>query len=316
MRKISIITPCYNEADNVKNCIDTVAKMMADKLPDYSYEHIFTDNASTDSTVQIIKEHALHDERIILTVNSRNVGPFRNIWNGLTKSSGDLIIPMLPADLQDPPSVIPEFVKKWEEGYLIVYGVRKNRQESILMRSIRSAYYRAIQKLADFHIPRDAGEFMAIDRSVAKSLLMLKDEYPYIRGLVAQVGVKSSQVNYTWVKRYSGKSKNSLLNLVDQGVNGLISTSKVPARLALASGFVISLLSIVYAIVQLIVLSINRNGAQIGIPTLIVSIMFFAGIQLLFLGLIGEYVLSIHNQVRPGPPMYEIDSMNLNSESK
>ena len=311
MKKISIITPCFNEEDNVENCIDGVSRIMLEKLPHYSYEHIFTDNASTDRTVEIIKSRALVDSRVKLTVNSRNVGPFRNMWNGLKKSKGELVIPMLPADLQDPPIVIPEFVKKWEEGNLIVYGVRRNRQESFFMRAIRSIYYRVIQKLADFPIPRDAGEFMAIDRSVADSLLKLKDEYPYIRGLVAQVGVKSSYVTYTWEKRYSGKSKNSILDLVDQGVNGLISTSKVPARLALVSGFAISLLSIIYAFAQIIILSINRNGAPIGIPTLIVSITFFAGIQLLFLGLIGEYVLSIHNQVRPAPPMYEIESINL-----
>lgn len=311
MKKISIITPCYNEEDNIENCMITVENMMAKELSDYTYEHIITDNASTDRTVELVKVHAALDKRIKLTVNSRNVGPFKNMWNGLQKSTGDVVIPLLPADLQDPPNVIPKFIDLWEQGYSIVYGVRINRQEPILMRALRSVYYRIIQKSAQFFIPRNAGEFMAIDRKVANSLLKLKDEYPYIRGMVARVGVKSAQVPYTWEKRYAGKSKNNFFDLVDQAINGLISTSKIPARIALLGGFFLSFLSITAAGVLAVALTFNREGMPIGIPTVIVSVAFFSGIQLLFSGLIGEYVLSMHNQIRPEPPMYEIDGMNI-----
>ena len=309
--KISIITPCFNEEDNIENCILEVRKVMAECLPAYEYEHIFTDNASTDSSAKIIKKFAEDDYKIKLTVNSRNVGPFKNMWNGLKKASGDVIIPMLPADLQDPPSVIPEFISFWESGYAIVYGVRANREESIFLRTMRSLYYRMIQRFSNFDIPRNAGEFMAIDKKVANSLLKLNDEYPYIRGMVARVGVPSAEVPYTWLKRYSGKSKNSLVDLVDQAINGLISTSKIPARIALIIGFVLSLISISAAFLLVIVLSLHRGDMPIGIPTLMVSISFFSGIQLLFLGLIGEYVLSMHNQIRPEPPMYEMESINF-----
>ena len=309
--KISIITPCFNEEDNIENCILEVRKVMAECLPAYEYEHIFTDNASTDSSAKIIKKFAEDDYKIKLTVNSRNVGPFKNMWNGLKKASGDVIIPMLPADLQDPPSVIPEFISFWESGYAIVYGVRANREESIFLRTMRSLYYRMIQRFSNFDIPRNAGEFMAIDKKVANSLLKLNDEYPYIRGMVARVGVPSAEVPYTWRKRHSGKSKNSLVDLVDQAINGLISTSKIPARIALIIGFVLSLISISAAFLLVIVLSLHRGDMPIGIPTLMVSISFFSGIQLLFLGLIGEYVLSMHNQIRPEPPMYEMESINF-----
>ena len=309
--KISIITPCFNEEDNIENCILEVRKVMAECLPAYEYEHIFTDNASTDSSAKIVKKFAEDDYKIKLTVNSRNVGPFKNMWNGLKKASGDVIIPMLPADLQDPPSVIPEFISFWESGYAIVYGVRENREESIFLRMMRSLYYRMIQRFSNFDIPRNAGEFMAIDKKVANSLLKLNDEYPYIRGMVARVGVPSAEVPYTWRKRYSGKSKNSLVDLVDQAINGLISTSKIPARIALIIGFVLSLISISAAFLLVLVLSVHRGDMPIGIPTLIVSISFFSGIQLLFLGLIGEYVLSMHNQIRPEPPMYEMESINF-----
>lgn len=309
--KISIITPCYNEADNIENCITAVKDLMESTLPNYDYEHIFTDNASTDKSVEIIKIYAKVDPHIKLTVNSRNVGPFKNMWNGLKKSTGDVIIPMLPADLQDPPSVIPQFISLWESGYRIVYGVRTNRQEPLLMRTMRSMYYRLIQKSANFNIPRNAGEFMAIDRKVADSLLALNDEYPYIRGMVARVGVPSAEVKYTWQKRFAGKSKNNFLDLIDQAINGLISTSKIPARIALIMGFILSLLSISAAGILAITLSFHRGGMPIGIPTLIVSISFFSGIQLLFSGLIGEYVLSMHNQIRPEPPMYEVEKVNF-----
>jgi glycosyltransferase involved in cell wall biosynthesis len=287
---------------------------MEEQLPSYEYEHIFTDNASRDNSVEIIRKFANEDFRIKLTINSRNVGPFKNMWNGLRKASGDVIVPMLPADLQDPPSVIPKFISLWESGFAIVYGVRINRQESLFLRTMRSIYYRMIQKFANFDIPRNAGEFMAIDKKVADSLLRLNDEYPYIRGIVARVGVPSAQVEYTWRKRYSGKSKNSTLDLIDQAVNGLISTSKIPARIALVIGFILSLAGIFAALILTIVLSMHRGEMPIGIPTIMVSISFFSGIQLLFLGLIGEYVLSMHNQIRPEPPMYEVESINFDEK--
>jgi glycosyltransferase involved in cell wall biosynthesis len=288
---------------------------MEDQLPSYEYEHIFTDNASKDDTVEIIKKFANEDQKIKLTINSRNVGPFKNMWNGLKKASGDVIVPMLPADLQDPPSVIPKFISLWESGFAVVYGVRTNRQESFFLRTMRSIYYRTIQQFANFDIPRNAGEFMAIDKKVSNSLLKLNDEYPYIRGMVARVGVPSARVEYTWQKRYSGKSKNSMLDLIDQAINGLISTSKIPARIALIIGFLLSLTGIFAAVILAIVLTVHRGEMPIGIPTMIVSICFFSGIQLLFLGLIGEYVLSMHNQIRPEPPMYEVESMNFDEKN-
>lgn len=279
--------------------------------PGYTYEHIFADNSSTDETVSLLRREATINSNIKLIVNSRNVGPFRNMWNALRSATGELVIPLIPADLQDPPALIPEFIAKWEAGFKVVYGVRKNRQESILMRSLRSIYYKVIQKFAHFYIPQDAGEFMALDKEIVNSLLLTKDEYPYIRGLVAQMDARSSYVEYTWEKRFAGKSKNNFIDLIDQAMNGLISTSRIPARLALLAGFILSGVGIVAACILVLVLSFHRGGLQLGIPTIIVSLSFFSGVQLLFLGLIGEYVLSIHNQIRPGPPMREIERVNF-----
>ena len=179
------------------------------------------------------------------------------------------------------------------------------------MRAARGLYYRIIRKFADAIIPINSGEFLLADKKVIDSILLLDDEYPYIRGLIAQTGVKSSSIPYTWVKRERGKSKNSFLSLIDQAINGFVSTSRVPARLALLVGFLFSALGIIGAFITLAVLLFNRSGVAVGIPTLIVGLFFFGGTQLLFLGLIGEYVLSIHGQIRKAPPLFEMERINF-----
>jgi glycosyltransferase involved in cell wall biosynthesis len=311
MKKITIITPCFNEEDNVEICAFEVKKVMAEKLAPYEYEHIFADNASTDLTLQKLSEMAAQDSRIKVISNSRNVGPFRNMWNAMKSASGDAVIPLLPADLQDPPSVIPELVKCWESGFLVTYGVRANREESLVMRMARGAYYRIIKRFAAAVIPLNSGEFLLADKRVVDSILVVDDQYPYIRGLIAQTGVRSTSVPYTWVKRERGKSKNSFISLIDQAINGFVSTSRVPARLTLLGGFILSLLGVAYAIFTAFVSIISESQTPIGIPTIIVGIFMLGGIQLLFLGLIGEYILSIHGQVRRVPPMFETKRINF-----
>ena len=311
MKKLSIITPCYNEEVNVEICAQELKKVMQEKLSGYDYEHIFADNASTDSTLVKLRELAAKDDHIKVISNSRNVGPFRNMWNAMKSATGDAVVPLLPADLQDPPSVIPELVKHWEQGFLVTYGVRANREESIIMRMARGLYYRIIKKFASAIIPLNSGEFLLADKKVIDSILVVDDQYPYIRGLIAQTGVKSASVPYTWVRRERGKSKNSFISLIDQAINGFVSTSRVPARLALLGGFLLSFLGFAYAIFTVVMVLISDGTAPVGIPTIIVGIFLLGGVQLLFLGLIGEYILSIHGQVRRTPPMFEIERINL-----
>ena len=311
MKKISIITPCYNEENNVRECYQAVKEVVTQSLPNYRYEHIFADNASTDGTLARLKEIAAQDQNVKVISNSRNVGPFRNMWNAMKSASGDAVIPLLPADLQDPPSVIPQFVSNWESGDLVVYGVRANREESWIMRKMRGTYYRLIRRFADAVIPLNSGEFLLADKRVIQSILTVDDAYPYIRGLIAQTAVRSSSIPYTWVRRERGRSKNSFIDLIDQAINGFVSTSRIPARLALLSGFFFSILGFLGAIATFVAFLINRDGAPVGIPTIIVSIFLFGGIQLLFFGIIGEYVLSIHVQVRRKPPMFEVERVNF-----
>ena len=314
MKKISIITPCFNEELNVETCYLAVKKIMKAKLPNYSYEHIFADNASSDSTFLVLEKIAKKDKNVKVILNSRNVGPFRNMWNAMKNATGDAIIPLLPADLQDPAEIIPSFVKNWEKGDLVVYGVRSNRQEFWMMRLLRSIYYKLIRKFADAVIPLNSGEFLLADKLVIKSILAVDDQYPYIRGLIAQTAVKSSSVNYTWVKRKKGKSKNSFIDLIDQAINGFVSTSRIPARFALLFGFIFSIIGFIGAAITFISFLLNKESVASGIPTIIVAIFLFGGIQLLFFGIIGEYILSIHGQVRKSPPMFEIKKINFKKE--
>ena len=314
MKKISIITPCFNEELNIETCYLAVKKIMKTKLPNYSYEHIFSDNASSDSTFLVLEKIAKKDKNVKVILNSRNVGPFRNMWNAMKNATGDAIIPLLPADLQDPAEIIPSFVKNWEKGDLVVYGVRSNRQEFWMMRFLRSIYYKLIRKFADAVIPLNSGEFLLADKLVIKSILEVDDQYPYIRGLIAQTAVKSSSVNYTWVKRKKGKSKNSFIDLIDQAINGFVSTSRIPARFALLFGFIFSIIGFIGAAITFISFLLNKESVASGIPTIIVAIFLFGGIQLLFFGIIGEYILSIHGQVRKSPPMFEIKKINFKKE--
>lgn len=311
MHKLSVITPCYNEAENVQECATRLAEHFRNELPHLDYEHIFIDNSSKDETVLILKSLAKVNPKIKIIVNSRNVGPFRSMWFGLQHATGNAIIPMLPADLQDPPEVIKDLVKGWEAGFLINYGIRKNRQERLLMRGIRTLYYKLINRLSPQEIPLNAGEFMLIDRQVADSILGTDDHYPYIRGLVAQTGLKSNTVEYVWIARRKGKSKNSIIDLIDQGINGFVSTGKALTRLSLLSGILIALGGFAAAIATLISAVLHPYDFQLGIPTIVISIFVFSGVQLIFLGIIGEYVLSTHSQVRRTPAVFAIEKINF-----
>lgn len=308
---LTIITPCYNEESTVMDCAREVQNVMSSKLPKVKYEHIFIDNASTDSTVHELRKIASASKNIKVIVNSRNVGPFRNMYAAMAKASGRAVIPMLPADLQDPADKIPDLYREWVKGYLVVYGERTNRQESLLVRVMRGLYYRIVRTMSETDIPLNSGEFMLIDRKISDEICKLGDHYPYIRGLVAQSTSNSTSVPYTWGVRKKGKSKSSFITLIDQAINGFVSTSRAPARITLLGGFFISGIGFLAGLWSFISSLIGAPTALQGIPTLVVALFFFGGIQLFFLGLIGEYVLSIHAQVRRLPREFEVESINF-----
>lgn len=310
---ISVITPCFNEEDNVEACRNEVRKVFEEQLPEYAYEHIFSDNASHDKTVERLLVMARDDKRVKIIVNARNLGPFRNTFNALKSASGNAVVVQLPADLQDPPSLIPEFIRHWKAGYNVVYGMRRRRRERWWLRRARWLYYRLVAWTTDVDLPVDTGEFQLIDRSVADKIIRVDDYYPYIRGLIAQCSQRSIGVEYTWQTRRHGTSKHRLYHLIDQALNGFVSTSNVPMRLSIFLGFALAFVSIIYALVQLVITVILFGTAPPGMPTLIVGLFFFSGVQLLFMGIMGEYIAAIHSQVRRGPILN--DALRINFES-
>jgi glycosyltransferase involved in cell wall biosynthesis len=309
---ISIVTPCYNEEANVRECYETVRRIVEAELPGYDHEHVFSDNCSTDGTVAILREIAASDRRVKIIVNSRNFGAFHSIFNALLATAGDGVVVMLAADLQDPPEVIPEFVRRWEAGAEVVFGVRRQREEGLVMRFLRRRYYRLVARFAEISIPTDVGEFTFVDRRVVEALRRFEDYYPYVRGMIASCGFRTDSVEYAMRARKRGLSHARLWHLIDQGMNGLISFTRVPLRLTLMLGFAVSALSLTYALVSFCFnLVYYKRLAPPGVPTIVISIFFFAGLQLFLIGVLGEYVGAIHSQVRKRPLVIERERVNF-----
>ena len=311
MKTISIVSPCYNEEDNVAECHRVIQELFEGPLKDYQREHLFIDNCSTDRTVDILREIAQDDPAVRVVVNSRNFGVYRSTFNGLKYATGDAVMAMLPVDLQDPPDLLPEFVQLWENGYEVVAGARSTREEGFFMRTARKAFYRIVNALSDFEIAPDVGEFQLLDRRVMDALLEHKDQYPYIRGIIASLGFKRIIVPYTWKERARGKSKHSFLQILDMAMTGIFAFTRAPMRACTIAGVVISLASIAFSIATVALYLIDPAIAPRGTATIITALFFLSGIQLLFIGMMGEYITTIHNQVRGGPMVIERERINI-----
>ena len=313
MKTITIVSPCFNEQDNVRHCWEEVKRIFDAELPGYAREHIFVDNASSDETVAILREISEHDPAVKIIVNARNFGVFRSTFNGLRYSTGDATLVMLPVDLQDPPEHLPEFVRLWEQGYEVVAGARSTRQETALMRACRWIFYRTVNSLSAFELSPDVGEFQLIDRKVLAAVLAHNDHYPYIRGIIASCGFRRIIVPYTWKMRKRGVSKHRLPTLIDQALNGIFAFTRIPMRLCTFAGIILSVLCIVFAVGVAIAYFAMDYSVPRGTTTMIVALFFLSGMQLLFIGMLGEYVTSIHSQVRGGPMVIERERINVDA---
>jgi glycosyltransferase involved in cell wall biosynthesis len=310
-KKISIISPCFNEADNVERCHQAVRALFDGPLSAYDCEHIFADNASTDGTPDILRAIAATDGAVKVILNARNFGPFRSMFNALKCATGDAILVFLAVDLQDPPEKIVDFVRLWETGVEVVAGARVNRQESLLLRMCRGLFYQAVNRLSNIDIPVNVGEFQLIDRKVWQAVVEHDDHYPYVRGIIASVGFNRVIVPYTWEARKVGLSKNNLPRLIDQALNGIFSFTNVPMRLCTFAGFVMAALCLFYVLGSVVAYCIDPGMAPRGTMTMIVSLFFLSAIQLIFMGILGEYVTAIHAQVRRGPMVVERERINF-----
>jgi glycosyltransferase involved in cell wall biosynthesis len=303
------VTYCYNEEANVRDVYLKVKEIFAG-LKNYSYEHIFIDNSSTDRTVPILKELAAKDKNLKLIVNARNFGHIRSPFYGILQGSGDAVIGMA-SDLQDPPALIPEFIKKWEEGYKVVVGIKKNSKESPLMFAVRRFFYRLISRLSEIDQIQNFTGFGLYDKKVIEILREIDDPYPYFRGLIADIGFEVAKIEFTQPVRKKGLTKNNFYILYDMAILGITNHSKVPLRIATMVGFLSSITCILVSFCYLIYKLIFWSSFSVGIAPLVIGFFLFASVQLFFIGILGEYIGSIHTQVLKRPLVIEKERINF-----
>ena len=307
-KTISIVTGCFNEEENVDELCERITKVMA--LLPYDYEHIFIDNASTDNTVKKIKEIAAKDKRVKLIVNARNFGHIRSPYYALLQSSGDACI-AIASDLQDPPEMIIDFVRKWEEGYKTVLAVKPESEESSVMSYLRKSYYRFITKISEVPLINNATGAGLYDRAVIDILRKIQDPYPYFRGLLSEIGFPIATVPFIQPRRQRGFTKNNFYTLYDLAMLGITNHSKIPLRLMAMGGFLLSFLSLVVALGFFVAKILFWNSFQLGAAPMLIGIFFFGAVQTFFIGVLGEYVGSIHTQVRKMPLVVELERVNF-----
>lgn len=308
---ITIVTACYNEEDNIREIYEQVKTQFL-ALPQYRHEHIFIDNASTDNTVSILKSIANTDRNVKLIVNTRNFGHIRSPYYALLQAQGDAVISIV-ADLQDPPDMIPIFLKKWEVGYKVVVGVKPSSAENAIMATFRRFCYQIFSKLSDIKQIKNFTGFGLYDKQFIRILREFQEPYPYFRGLVSEIGFEVAEIPYHQPARQYGKTKNNWFTLYDMAVLGLTSYSKSPMRIAALLGFVLGGVSLLVSIVFLALKLIFWNHFSIGVAPMLIGLFFFGSIQLFFIGMLGEYIAAIHTQVQNRPLVIEKERINFDS---
>lgn len=302
---LSVVTPCKNEEKLILECHARTAKALSG-VPNLTWEHIFVDNSSTDSTVTKIQAIMSHDPRVRLIRNSRDFGIAPSMFNALNFCKGECVVPFLPADCQDPPEVIPEMLEKWRNGADVVYGIRVNRRENAFLSWARRAFYEILTRISEVPLIKGAGDFTLIDRTVKDQVLGVADADPFLRGIIPYFGANSEKIEYSWEQRKSGKSSNNLSRLLGTAINGITTVSVRPLRMVTLAGFAVSAISLAIASLNLLSFGLQivlegQTSIQPGLATLIVALFFFSGIILLAVGVLGEYVASIHRQLQRRP---------------
>ncbi len=310
MKTISIVTPCYNEEENVRELCARIRRAMAG-FPQYSYEHVLIDNCSTDGTVPELKRLASKDTNIRIIVNARDFGPMRSHMHAMFQTRGDAVI-MMASDLQDPPEMIGEFLSRWEEGYPMVLAIKASSEENGLMFMVRRAYYRLISHLASIRTVENFTGFGLYDRKVVEIVRSFNDPYPYFRGIIAEIGLPHAEIPFKQPLRQKGSSKfRSFYKLYDVGMIAITNLSRIPLRVVTFTGLVSSLLSLLAGIGYLIYKLVFWFSFSVGIAPLVIGLFFFGSVQLLALGIIGEYLGSVHTYVQGRPLVVERERINF-----
>ena len=309
MKLVSVVTPCYNEETNVREVYERVKAVFVD-LPQYRYEHIYIDNASKDGTLAILKELAAVDRRVKVIVNSRNFGHLRSPMHAMFQAAGDAVI-LLFSDLQDPPELIRQMVEEWEKGLPVVLAIKQTSDENGLIFWLRTKYYQLVNRLANLETYENFTGFGLYDRRVIEIVRSFSDPYPYFRGMIAEIGLPHVKLTYNQKRRLRGITKNNFYTLYDLAMLGITNFSKVPLRLLTLLGFACSVLSIAFSAVYFIYKLLFWNRFSVGIAPLVTGIFFFGSVQLIFIGILGEYIGAIHTQVLHRPLVIERERINF-----
>jgi glycosyltransferase involved in cell wall biosynthesis len=306
---ITIMTPCFNEEANVREVHRRLMETAA-KLPEYRFEHLFIDNASNDGTVEVLRQMAAEDPSVKVIVNARNVGGARSGMHGFMQAQGDAVGSLF-ADLQDPPELFIDMVREWEKGFPIVAAIKNTSDENRLMYRVRSAYYGLVARLTNVRTLKHFTGFGLYDRSVMERIRKeFHDPHPYFRGIIAELGLPVAKVYYNQKRRERGISKNNFYTLYDYAMLGITNLSKVPLRVVVFCGFVSALISFLLGVFYLAYKLIFWQSFTVGIAPVVLGLFFLGSVQLIALGIIGEYVGSIHTFVLNRPLVTEKERIN------
>lgn len=310
MKTLSVITPGYNEADNIVELCEKIRRVVS-QFHDLELEHIYIDNDSTDRSEKVLREIAEHDKSLKVIFNSRNFGHIRSPYYAILQASGDAVV-LMASDLQDPPELLKLFIESWiNHNSKICIAVKSTSDEPWLMFNLRKLYYNLLSKVSDSPQIQNFTGFGLYDRSVVDQMKKFKDPYPFFRGIVAEIGFKRTEFEFNQPIRKRGYTKNNLLTLYDIGMLGIISYSKLPLRLASFLGFGVALLSLLSAICYLAYKLLFWKSFQVGIAPIVIGVFFIGAVNLLFLGVVGEYIAGIYTQVKDRPLVIERERLNF-----
>ncbi len=310
MKKISVMIPCYNEEENVKQICYAVKQILQAELSQYDYEILFIDNDSDDKTRDYIRELCSEDSNVKAIFNAKNFGQFNSPYYGMCQTIGDCTITMC-CDFQDPVEMIPKLVKEWENGYKIVCAIKATSKENKIMRFLRTCYYKVIKKMSEVDQIEHFTGFGLYDRSFIQVLRELEDPTPFLRGIVAELGYKRKDIPYEQQKRRAGKTHNNWFTLYDAAMLSFTSYTKAGLRLATLLGFFTAAVSMVIGVVYLILKLIYWERFVAGMAPILLAVLFLGSVQLFFIGFLGEYVLSINKRIMKRPLVIEEERINF-----
>lgn len=314
MKKISVVIPTYNEEENVKPMAEAVSALFEVQLDSYDYEIIFIDNCSKDKTRELLGEICHENKKIKAIFNAKNFGQFNSPYYGLLQATGDCAV-LVAADFQDPVELIPTFVSEWEKGeYNIVCGIKTASRENKLVYALRTIYYKLIKKMSDVEQIEHFTGFALYDKSFIEVLRKLDDPKPFLRGIVAELGGRRKDVPYTQPRRRAGKTKNNWYSLYDAAMLSITSYTKIGLRLATFAGFFVGFLSFIIGLVYLVLKLVYWNLFAAGQAPILLGMLFLGAVQLVFIGFLGEYIISINSRVMKRPLVVEEKRLNFDDE--